>query len=539
MSPGTTGWARLSATDEFALKLLLLIGGGLLLLLLLFLVARWWERIYREGSGRAATVRRVLKNSLTPTVANLVNKGVDMAFAIVVLHYLGPLQNGYYAVAALLVSRYLMTVTDFGLGTLTTREVARDRSLANRYLINTTGLRWALSVLSLPAVALIIRLYDLTRHPLQSPAQAALWILTLTLFPAGLAAASSSLFFAGEKMEVPAFASLLTNVLKVLAGVGVLLAGWGVVGLASSALLVTTVNALIFLYLQHRFLFAPRWELDLRMWPGLLREAFPLLLNNLLLVVFFRFDLFILQAYRGEYTVGIYEAAYKLPSATSDVPYYVIMAFFPLLSRYARRDRERLTQTYRMAMKLLLLLALPLATAASILSPEIMLILGGREYLPDSAIALSILIAYLPLSYLSGVLQYVLIAADRQWAITVAFTLAALFNIGMNLTWIPRYGYRAAAVLTVLTEVALFLPLWLLFRRVVGRPRIWSLAWRPLVAALGMGGAMLSLRSHVHWVVALLAGPLLYGGLLLLLRTFTDEERALLRHLWPGRGRTQ
>jgi O-antigen/teichoic acid export membrane protein len=525
-------------SGDFTFKLTLFLGGLLLLLILLALLARWWERLYRAyEAGEEGLTRRLLKNSLTPTVANLINKGVDTGFAIVVLHYLGPTKNGYYAIAALLVSRYLITVTDFGLGTLTTREVARDHRLANRYLINTTLVRWGLSALSLPVVAAIILAYRQTAHPLQPETQTALWILTASLFPTGLAAGISSLFFARERMEIPAFAGLLTNTFKVFAGVGVLLAGWGVVGLAASALLVTTLNAFLFLYLQLRFLFRPRVELDLALWPSMLRESFPLLLNNLLLVVFFRFDVFVLQGSWGESVVGAYDAAYKLPNATSEVPYYIIMAFFPLLSRYAQENRDRLRHTYHMAIKALLLVALPLAVTASLLAPEVIYILGGTEYLPDSAIALSILIWYLPLSYISGVLQYVLIAANRQWTITVAFAVAALFNVVMNLVWVPSYGYRAASILTILTEVALFVPLLLLFRRTLGQPQLFQLAWRPAVAALVMALPMFWLRQQVHWGAALVAGPPLYLGTLLLLRTFTPDERALLQRLWPGRGR--
>ncbi|MGC8875145.1 MAG: flippase, partial [Chloroflexia bacterium] len=475
-------------SDDFYLKLGLFLGGVLLLLGGVAVVARWWGRLYREvEAGRASVARRVLKNSLTPIVANLINKAIDFAFAVVVLHYLGVEGNGRYAIAALLVGQYLTTVSDFGLGILASREVARNPSEANRYLWNTTWLRWAVGGLSLLVIPAIVHLYSLTREPMHPETVAAVWLLGLSLFPASLAAAVSSLFTAYERMEVPAFAALLTNGLKVFAGVGVLVAGWGVVGLAASALGVTFANAGLFLYLQYRLLFRPRPELDLGLCRWMLREAFPLLLNNLLLLVFFRFDTFLLKPYHGDRAVGAYDAAYKFLNATTVIPAYFTIALFPLFSRYAVQDRIRLGQAYRLALKVLLILAFPIAVVTSVWARVLIVLVGGRDFLEaGSATALAILIWFLPLSYVNGVTQYLLIALNRQRWITLAFFIASVVNIAANWATIPRYGLLAASAITILTEVVLLLCFWRIVRQEMGQLPLWEVAWRPALAAVAM-----------------------------------------------------
>jgi O-antigen/teichoic acid export membrane protein len=339
-------------------------------------------------------------------------------------------------------------------------------------------------------------------------------------------------------MEIPAFATLLVNVLKVLAGVGVLVAGWGVVGLAASALVVTTVNGFLFAYLQVRFLFRPRLELDPSLWRWMLPESFPLFLNNLLLVVFFRFDSFILQAYGGAAVLGLYDAAYKLPNATTEIPFYIVIALFPLLARFAVENRARLEQTYHSALKMMLILALPAAMLVSVMAREIIYVLGGTQFLPHSAIALSILIWFLPFSWTNAILQYTLIAVNRQRTITPAFGVACAFNVGANLFFIPYYGdygYVAASLLTVLTELVLLAIFWPVVRRQVGRLPLFQLAWRPLLATAVMGVPMVWLHARGYWAAALLVGPVLYGGMIVLLRTFSPEERDILRRLLPGK----
>jgi len=526
--------------DGFSLKLALFLGGLVVVLLLLALAVRWWSRFYREEEGApAGLARRVLKNSATPIAVNLVNKGMDMAFAMVMMRYLGAEGNGIYAFAALLAGMYLTTISDWGLSTLATREVARHPEQANRYLCNTVLVRWTLAALCFPIAGLVIFFFGaVLQRPLSAAGQAAIWLLAATLFPAGLSAGVTALFRARERMEIPAVAALLVNVLKVFAGVGVLVAGWGVVGLAASALAVTTVNAALFVYLQRRFLFRPRLELDLRLWRWMLPESFPLFLNNMLLVVFFRFDSFILRAHGGDRVVGIYDAAYKLPNATTEIPFYIVIALFPLLARFALEDPERLQRTYHSALKILLLLALPAAMIVSVLARELIYLLAGPGYLPDAAIALAVLIWFLPLSWVNAITQYTLIAVNRQRTITLAFAIACAFNVGANLFFIPyygAYGYVAAALLTILTEAVLLACFWPAIRRSAGRLPLGQLAWRPLLATAVMGGPMIWLHARGLWALALVVGPALYVGTVLLLRTFTPEEWAVLRRVWPGK----
>ncbi len=528
----------LLSQNDFSLKLTLFLGGLVVLLVALALLVRWWGRLYQEKDGdEGSPLRRVLKNSVTLAAARLVGRVIDIAFLIVVLHYLGDAGYGHYEIAVVVVGLYLTTVTGFGLDLLTTREVARYPEQANRYLANTTVVRWLLSALALPAVAILITIYRFTPHPLQLPAIAALWLLTISLFPANLAAGVSSIFFARERMEIPALAALLLNVLKVFAGVWVLAAGWGVVGLAASALGLTIVNAILFLYLQRQLLFRPRFEFDPSFCRWMVRESFPLMLNSLLQQVFFRFDTLIMQPYHGDTGVGTYGAGTKLPYALTEIPYFLLMPLLPRLSRYAVEDRERLVPTYALALKLLLLLALPAALTISILSTEIIWVVGGVKFLPGSAVTLAIIVWFLPLSYVNGVTQYVLIALNRQKTITVAFAIAAVFNVVTNLIWIPHYGYTAASIITILTEVVLLIPFWIIVRREIGRLPLWQVAWRPLLATAVMGVPMFWLHARGYWAVALVAGAALYVGMLFALRVFTPEEWGVLSKMLPGRKR--
>ena len=69
------------------------------------------------------------------------------------------------------------------------------------------------------------------------------------------------------------------------------------------------------------------------------------------------------------------------------------------------------------------------------------------------------------ISYVNAITQYVLIALDQQKWIAIAFALATAFNLITNIIFVPRYGYAAAATTTVLSELVLLVPFFVVARR--------------------------------------------------------------------------
>src|SRR5215207_8546036 len=94
-------------------------------------------------------LQRIFRNSAAPIVAQLVNRAMDLGFALVLVRALGPEGNGAYEFAVQ-VWLYLKTFTDFGLGVLATRDVAQRPALAGEYLGLTTILRLVLWATALP-----------------------------------------------------------------------------------------------------------------------------------------------------------------------------------------------------------------------------------------------------------------------------------------------------------------------------------------------------------------------------------------------------
>lgn len=512
----------------------LLAGLGLLLLA----GVAGWQRVF--GPAPASLPAVVARNSLVPLVTSLLNRGLDMAFAMVALRLLGPENIGRYAFAVNLAG-YLEILTNFGLNALVIREVARQPAAASRYLAASWTLRWLLWLGVVPPVLGGLALWQAWQG-LSAEAVWATGLLALALVPGNVAAALSSLFYARERLEYPALLTVLTTVVKVGLGAVVLLAGGGIVGLAAVAIVGNIVTAGgLFLWARRLFALNPRpgWEPSLLR--GLIPESFPLMLNHLLATVFFRIDILLLQPLRGDREVGFYSAAYRYIDGLGLIPSTFTFALFPHLARAAAAG-EGLSRAYLLGARLLVVLAFPLAFGVSRLADPLVLLLGGAAYLPEAGQALRVLIWFLPLSYLNGLTQYVLIAAGRQRAITRAFLMAAAFNILANLIVIPRWGYLGAAVVTVLSEAVLLVPFQRALGGIVDGRTLWRALRRPVVAALGAALPFFGLSA---WpLLGLVVGLGVYGACLLAPGGLWPEERALLARLvqrlggrWPVPGR--
>lgn len=475
-----------------------------------------------------APVHRVAKNSLTPMLTSLLNKLISAAFAMVVLRWLGPEGVGKYAFA-IIVSTYFEIFTNFGLSTLLTREVAKDRRTGSRYLSNTMLLRLILLLLSVPLLLALIFVWR-SLFGLDRDTALAILLLGAALVPGNVATGLSSLFYAHERMEYPAAVSIVTTLLTVGLGTVVLLSGGGFVGLAAVAVVVNVITAGIFLALVSRILFRPRLAVEPGLLPGMLGSAAPLMLNHMLATLFFRIDVLLLKPLQGDRAVGYYRTAYSFVDALNIIPSAFTFAIFPLMSRYAESSKDALARAYVRSLKMLLIISLPITAGTMFLAEPIVLFFGGPDYVPQSAIVLQVLIWFLPFSYVNSVTQYVLIAVNQQRFITVSFLGATAFNVVANLLLIPRYSYVGAAFVTIFSEIVLLVPFLFGIWRHVGATHLVALSIRPLTAS-GLMGVFLLASSGANPLLLIPAGAVVYGLTLLALRTFDEQDRLLLRKL--------
>ncbi|NTV53781.1 MAG: oligosaccharide flippase family protein, partial [Candidatus Firestonebacteria bacterium] len=241
--------------------------------------------------GLNATAR-VAKNSLVQVVGGVLSKILGVLLVIYAARQLGTEGFGLYSfVLSMLGIFYIFT--DFGLGTLATRDLARHPGQEGKYFGNIFLLRLGFSLLA--AVGMVAAVAALG-HPAEWVKLTA--VAAISLFFTSNIDTCSAIFNAHEHMEIPSMISVIATMLRVGISLGALAAGADVLILIWIFSLASALQfALSFVLLNSHI--HPQFKVDWSFWKSLLVQAYPLALANLFSVVYFRIDTIMLASMAG------------------------------------------------------------------------------------------------------------------------------------------------------------------------------------------------------------------------------------------------
>lgn len=216
-------------------------------------------------------------------------------------------------------------------------------------------------------------------------------------------------------------------------------AGWIVTGLAALVLVKKYVNNLVPLF-------------DLSYARELVKHCWPISLTLMLNVVYFRLDTFILSFNKGFADVGVYNLSYQIFQSLLVLPTFIMNGFYPLMLKDIAQSKQKFVSNLAKAALLMFTLAVLGTGLTLLLSPWVVgLIAGGKGFF-GSTPSLQILSLGFPAFFVSSVLMWALITIKRYKTMLVIYLVGLLVNLVLNLVFIPRYSYVAAAWITGVTE---------------------------------------------------------------------------------------
>jgi O-antigen/teichoic acid export membrane protein len=393
-----------------------------------------------------SSAKRVARNTSLLTIGQIISYGEGAIYAILVARYLGAAGLGILNLG-LALTAVLGILATFGLNTLATREVAKDRGLAGKYVANLIPME---VLLGLAAIGLIVALVNSVGYSQQTIC--VVYILSVGMIVSALSSLFLAIFQAFEQLEFQALVLIVTSVVPLCGAVILIQLHLNVVAFALLVLLTAgsgSVIGLAYVYLicVRRF-FVPRLEADFTFWKRALTEAWPMAATAVSVIIFFRIDVVIISLIQGTTAVGFYSVAYTLSEASLVVPSVFLSAIFPVLSRLHRDSKLSFRDTCAQAIKYLFYLAMPMAFFVTIWAKPIVYLLYGARFDPSVA-ALQILIWSAALMWLTIFLGSTLVAANLQkLGLKITF-LGFILNISLNVLLIPEYSYFGASFATV------------------------------------------------------------------------------------------
>ncbi|MBU1675201.1 flippase, partial [bacterium] len=359
--------------------------------------------------------------------------------------------TGVWGVAVDLSSMAL-TVANFGLVVLITREIVKDRANTWSILWAALRIRWLLSLLiyALLVVYVFATGYD-------GPTRLVVLIMALGVVLEATGMACDSVLQGHEKVEHQTTSQLVSAVVYFVLGWWWLEAGYGIVGVAWANVLCRLARLMVLVPLMVRH--CGPWR---RPAPGqgmgllwLAKLGVPVFMATTFGIVSYKIDTVMIMEILGKLGAGIYTIGHRPLDLLLIIPSIFAMALFPSLQRYreqakagADEDVERMGER---ALRYLNLLILPLTLFCILAAGPIIRTIATSSDLEPSVSVFRIVILGLPVQAQSHIYNRLLMTVGREKVFVRIALTVLLTNVVMNLLLIPVLKWHGAAMTTVLS----------------------------------------------------------------------------------------
>lgn len=194
------------------------------------------------------------------------------------------------------------------------------------------------------------------------------------------------------------------------------------------------------------------WQFSYDRACSLLKDSWPLILANIVIIIYMRIDQIMLAQISGAASVGLYSAAVKISEMWYFVPISIINSVYPSVVQGKELDNHIYYGRIQKLFGVVAIVGYLVAIPVTFLSPFIVNFIYGAQYV-ESATVLTIHI-WAGLFIGLGVARTTWLTTENltQFA-AVTTALGAVVNIVLNSLWIETYGGTGAAVATVISQI--------------------------------------------------------------------------------------
>ncbi len=459
--------------------------------------------------------KKIAWNTIIQTAGKILGVFFGILTIAVMTRYLGREGFGEYSTIIAFLQFFSLTA-DLGLYLVLLNEISRPM-VDQKYLLNNFfTLRLASALFFLLLVSGLVWLFP---YPLVI--KEGVIITSFSLFFILLNQILTALFQKELKMDKVALGELVGKLIFLILVVAAVVAKSGLLSLLVAVVLGSLANFLV-VYFYFQKMVELRLAFDFNFWLIILKKSWPVAINGLFVLVYFKADTLILSLLKSQTEVGIYSAAYKILEVLITFPALFLGLVSPLLAEaYSKRDEERFQKIFQKTFDFLSLISWPMVLGTIVLARPIMTLVAGPDF-SASAPVLQILIVATGVIFLSHLPGYAIVATGQQRAMVKFYLGAALGALIGYLLTIPTYSYFGAAIITLLVESFILLSASRLVAKTTRLRLSWSVFTKSFLVSLVMAVTILLLRGQNLFLLILL-GSLIYFLLLYLAKGLTKE----------------
>jgi len=271
--------------------------------------------------------KKIMRNTTFLFIANSISVGLFFFLLIIIARTLGPSGLGKYSFA-LAIAAVLGTIMELGINTLATREVARSKKSATKYLYSSLFVRIIIS-----AIILLVLFLTLGFFNLDLEITTAIFLLAIYMAFRTLSSSFSAIFRAFERMEFEALLIALSTIIIFSLAIILLYLGFGLIGVFLAFVIGGGIELMLNSFIMFTKFIKPKIEFDFKFLKKLILNAIPFGIMGLLVAIYISTDIVMISFLRGEIEVGWYNAAYRFLIAPHLIFIPFITALYPSISK--------------------------------------------------------------------------------------------------------------------------------------------------------------------------------------------------------------
>lgn len=398
-----------------------------------------------NNSKKMSNKRILIKNTFWLSAIEFFSKVLMFVVIVGLVRYWGADEFGTFNLAFAYVAIF-MILADFGLSTITTREVAKHKDLSEKYLGNLIGLKLFLS--------LIIGLFFAASFLfINKPVSTQLLLITLIYsLTQGFQTLFISIFQAWEKMEM-VFFNRMVFYIGVLASAMLVIKNNGSATHLVLGYMMSTILAII-LGIWQSYLLKIKVKIifDFKFWKELIKEALPLLGMTAAMVIYANNDTLLIGRYFDNNQVGFYQTAFKILFAFQSIN-VINYAIFPRLTiLFHEEKKDTAKKLIKMVIVLSLLGLIPLALIITWQRELIMKLIYGQNFVVSAGV-MSLLIWSGVINYFRVFVGNLLVIKKKQNMVFWSILIGTLINLTINYFLIPKVGFVQAGWSLIISEL--------------------------------------------------------------------------------------
>lgn len=197
-----------------------------------------------------------------------------------------------------------------------------------------------------------------------------------------------------------------------------------------------------------------KFNFDKRIAKKLFFQSIPVGITALLTTFYFKIDTIILSILKTSTDVGIYSLSYKILENITLFWFFYTSSVYPLLAKFKVENKERYQKLFSNSILIGFTASIPILVISFLLAPYIIVLFGGSKF-SQSVEALQILLFSLPFLFINTLFYNLFIIEEFNIVIILGMIASLMFNVVLNLIYVPHYSYIASSYITIFSEIIL------------------------------------------------------------------------------------